>query len=174
MTAATHVLVALATVGLERSVTGLAPSLYSLPLIVVGALAPDIDNKGAIVRWSRWLQPWVGKTAARAIEAPVLALSGIIRSLFGHRGFLHTPIFCALLFAAGAVLEWEWLIHFAWGYATHLATDCCTVSGVPLLGPFSKVRVSVLPIRTGSVGELIAVGAVLIVFALTTWRSVLT
>lgn len=173
MTAATHVIVALASVGLECSFTGLAPSLCSLPFIVLGSLAPDIDNQGAIVRWSFWLRPWVGKTMARGIEAPVLALSGVIRSVFGHRGFLHTPIACALLFAAGTVLDYEWLIHFAWGYATHIAADCCTVSGVPLLGPFSKRRVSILPIRTGSVGELVAVGTVLTVLALTTWRSVL-
>lgn len=173
MTAATHVLVALASVGLERSFTGLAPSLFSLPWIVLGSLAPDIDNQGAIVRWSCWLRPLVGKPIARAIEAPLLALSGFIRSIFGHRGLFHTPIFCALLFAAGTVLKWEWLIHFAWGYATHIGADCCTVSGVPLLGPFSKRRFSILPIRTGSVGELIAVGTVLAVLALTTWRSVL-
>ena len=173
MTAATHVLVALASVGLERNFTGVFPSLFSLPLIVLGSLAPDIDNQGAIVRWGRWLQPWVGKRIARAIEAPLLALSGVVRSIFGHRGFLHTPIFCALLFAAGITLECEWLIHFAWGYATHIAADCCTVSGVPLLGPFTKGRVSILPIRTGSVGELVAVGTVLTVLAVTTWRSVL-
>jgi len=173
MTAATHVLVALASVGLERCFTGLAPSLLSLPIIVLGSLAPDVDNQGAIVRWGRWLEPWVGESIASMIEAPLLALSDITRSVFGHRGFLHTPIFCAILFTAGGVLKWEWLIHFAWGYATHIAADCCTVSGVPLLGPFDNRRVSILPIRTGSMGELVVVGAVLVVLALTTWRSVL-
>ena len=173
MTAATHVVVALATVELERSLTGSAPTLLSLPLIIIGSLAPDIDNSGAIVRWGRWLQPWIGEGPAKKIEAPLLATSEVIRSIFGHRGFLHTPIFCALLFAAATVLGWEWLIHFAWGYATHIAADCCTVSGVPLLGPFNKARFSILPIRTGSVGELAAVATVLFLLAVTTWRSAL-
>lgn len=173
MTAATHVLVALASVGLERYFTGVAPSFFSLPVIILGSLAPDIDNAGAIVRWGRWVRPLVGRTVAGAIDAPLLAISAVVRAIFGHRGFLHTPIFCALLFVAGTVLGWEWLIHFAWGYATHIAIDCCTVSGVPLLGPFNKGRFSILPIRTGSMGEWVAVGTVLTVLAVTTWRSVL-
>jgi len=173
MLAPTHVVLALASVVLEERLTGLAPSLAALPVIVLGSLAPDIDNGGAIVRLSRWLRPFIGMTLAWAIELPLMAISQVLRKVFGHRGFMHTPVCCALLFAAGSIMESDCMIHFAWGYATHIAADLCTVSGVPLMGPFISKRVSILPIRTGSSGELLVVGTILAVLALTTWRSVL-
>ena len=173
MTAATHVVVALASISIYESYFGGNASLLSLPVIVLGSLAPDIDNSGAIVRWRRWIKPFVGNLLADAIERALLGVSEVVRSIFGHRGFLHTPVFCSLLFAAGAVTGWEWVTHFAWGYATHLAADMCTVAGIPLLGPFRRERVSLLPIRTGSAGELVAVCAVLALLAIRSFGSVL-
>lgn len=173
MTAGTHVIVALASVALFESATHLVPPLWAMPVIVLGALAPDIDNQGAIVRWKRWLKPLLGESLAGGTEWLLLRISGVVRSFFGHRGFLHTPIFCSLLFVTGIVLGWAWLICFAWGYATHIAADCCTVSGVPLLGPFRRDKVSLLPIRTGSAGELVAVGVVLALTAVCSIGSML-
>jgi inner membrane protein len=173
MTAGTHVIVALASVALCEGCTGLRPSLWAIPVIVLGALAPDIDNKGAIVRWKRWMKPVLGDALAGGIEQLLLSFSGVVRSVFGHRGFLHTPVFCSLLFAAGIALGNVGVTHFAWGYATHLAADCCTVAGIPLLGPFQRNRFSLLPIRTGSAGELLAVCVVVAFTAAYSWFSVL-
>lgn len=83
--------------------------------------------------------------------------------LLGHRGLTHSLLGCAV--AAGLC----WLLApalgagVAIGFASHVAADACTPSGVPLLAPLSRGRWHVLPralrIPTGSWRELFVAGA---------------
>jgi membrane-bound metal-dependent hydrolase YbcI (DUF457 family) len=84
----------------------------------------------------------------------VQALATVIRELTGHRGATHW-LLAALLVAlpAFAFLGRHAGIYLGAGYLSHLALDMLTRSGVPLLGPFSKRRLHLLPaplrVRTG-------------------------
>jgi membrane-bound metal-dependent hydrolase YbcI (DUF457 family) len=60
------------------------------------------------------------------------------------------------------------------GYLMHIAADCCTVSGVPVFGPFSQQDRWLLPrrlrVRTGKIADsflaLLACGACLLLVAM--------
>lgn len=159
MTAGTHLVFSLSSLALIEACAGASPPLVALPLVALGSLAPDIDNQGAIVRLGRWTAPFIGNTAATAVEAPFLRASSLIRSALGHRGLLHSPLFCVLLYVLGSAFLGACGGWLAWGYATHLAADACTVSGVPAFAPFGWQRQSLLPIRTGGRGELVFAAA---------------
>ena len=76
------------------------------------------------------------------------AVGAVLRASTGHRGFTHT-LLGALVFTglvAGAALliarsvEWTLAVSAVWllGYASHLAADACTPSGIPLLGTSAR------------------------------------
>lgn len=72
-----------------------------------------------------------------------------------HRGPTHWLLTATLVclvvgVVAGMVVQtepyaWWILAGVAVGYGMHIAADCCTVSGVPVLGPFRKRPVWLLP-----------------------------
>jgi membrane-bound metal-dependent hydrolase YbcI (DUF457 family) len=163
MTGATHVVLALGTLGVQRYCTGLDLSPVGLAMIVVGALAPDLDGQGLIARPGRLCRRWIGRRWATLLNVPFLALSGWVRASFGHRGLLHTPFFAACLALLGAGMNLEWLIFFSWGYVTHLVGDLCTVAGIPVLGPYSWARYRILSVKTGSRGEIVVASILILV-----------
>ena len=79
---------------------------------------------------------------------PFAPLSVLVNRNLGHRGLMHSPIalFPVSLFALLIGLWWGWLPSFALvlGYASHLLTDACTVSGIPWLTARSA-RLHLLP-----------------------------
>ena len=153
MTGTTHVVLAVATFGVQQYFTGIGLHPWGACMIVIGALAPDIDGQGIIVRPGRWFVLLVGKSIASWLSYPTLALSAAVEAAFGHRGLLHTPFFLGCLAVTAYVMQYEWLTFLSWGYATHIIGDLCTVAGIPLLGPFSWKRFRILGVRNGSFGE---------------------
>lgn len=116
----------------------------------VGGLLPDIDHPTSRV----------GKRLS--------SISKIINTLFGHRGFTHS-ILAVLLFAYSLFILTsiipEVLIGFYLpfalglivGYASHLLLDMMTVSGIPLLYPFSKQSFRIAKFRTGQDDLLVSI-----------------
>lgn len=134
---------------------GLSPDLTA-PLMAaatLGALLPDLDAAEAKVKHVR-----IGQ-----IE-PFAPLSQLLHRTLGHRGFLHSlgglglvALFSLPLIFAGA---WQCAAALVLGYASHLALDACTRSGIPLLIGKAR-RFYLLPARlrfvTGSPSEEIVV-----------------
>lgn len=111
---------------------------------VIGSLFPDIDHRGS----------YLGRKAK--------ITSTITNALFGHRGITHSPIamtiFVFLLYMASKLFFISpiiklWFIGFFLGILSHIFLDMLTKGGVPLLYPFSKKKISLTNIKTGSVGE---------------------
>ena len=132
------------------------------PLITVaavGALIPDLDATQSLIR----------STQVAGIR-PFVPIAALLHGTFGHRGLIHSAfgllLFC-LLVALPLVFWWGTVpsLVLAVGYASHLAADACTKSGIPLLYP-RKARFHLLPsplrLSTGSQAE----DAVLAVFAM--------
>ena len=111
---------------------------------VIGSLFPDIDHKGS----------YIGRKAR--------ITSTVASVLFGHRGVTHSPIplgifplflyFASKLFIVSPLVK-IWFIGFFIGVLSHIFLDMLTKGGVPLLLPFSRKKISLTNIKTGSVGE---------------------
>ena len=125
----------------------------------VGALMPDLDATQSLLR----------STQVIGIR-PFVPVADVLHGLFGHRGLLHSLLgllLFSLLVALPLSFWWGWQpsLLLTVGYASHLAADACTKSGIPLLFP-RKRKYHLLPpslrLTTGSQAE----EAVLVAFAL--------
>lgn len=118
-------------------------------LAALGALLPDLDATQSQI-----------KHLSVAGIAPFAPLSVLLNRTLGHRGLLHSILGWGLatlillplaLFVSVAVP-----LALSLGYASHLVTDACTKSGIPLLYPKRK-RYHLLPhplrLTTGSQAE---------------------
>lgn len=118
-------------------------------LAALGALLPDLDAAQSQI-----------KHLSVAGFRPFAPLSLLLNRTFGHRGVLHsllgwgiaTLVLLPLTFVTGLAVP----LAISLGYASHLATDACTKSGIPLLYP-SRKRYHLLPrplrLTTGSQAE---------------------
>ena len=120
---------------------------------VLGGLAPDLDHRKSKITQKAGL---FGFVSSRMLK---------------HRGVLHAPatylVLAAVLFACiGAhSLTRAAICGLLAGTASHLLLDALTPSGIPLLWPLTKKRISLLPIQTGGridrlIGRLCLLGAV--------------
>ena len=137
----------------------------------LGALLPDLDAGAALAA-----QLSLGKVR------PLAPISAAMRGIFGHRGVMHSLVGIAVFAGPVAVLAWIWLglgaaVALLLGYASHLAADAYTVSGIPALYP-DKSRRFLLPrsarIVTGSFSEdviLLAAGEACVALLLTIMRA---
>jgi inner membrane protein len=130
---------------------------------IVGSLAPDIDGQGVITRPGTMLRRFFGRGVANVLDAIFQLISAAIRTMFGHRGFIHSPLIALCLIGGGQYLGWAWLMWFGGGYASHLLGDALTAGGIPLWSPISSRRVSLSGMKTGSRTEY-ALARVLLVF----------
>lgn len=134
---------------------------------VIGSLLPDIDHTRSKISRS-----------SVAAQMTAYAVSAVTK----HRGFLHTPLcifLCMVLFGATInILQDDnlqmilWSVYFGLlpGMLSHLMLDTCNPGGIMWLYPLSNKKFSILPIKTGSFGE-IAVAIVLAVI-LAAWYGV--
>ena len=125
----------------------------TVALSTIGGLMPDIDHPSSKA----------GKKAG--------IFSTVINKIFGHRGFLHTPLFIFLFF----ILLNYFLINkdlnyftpllyvYCVGYVSHLFLDLLTVSGILLFFPFSKKKISITKLKTGGIGEDVTRGLLVII-----------
>jgi membrane-bound metal-dependent hydrolase YbcI (DUF457 family) len=82
--------------------------------------------------------------AVLPVAMAIGAIGTAVRMLTGHRGFTHTlwgaAAFTCLVGTIAFLLtgsgQWALPVSAVWllGYASHLAADACTPSGIPLLG----------------------------------------
>jgi len=122
--------------------------------LIIGSLAPDIDGEGSVAYLGNWLPRHVTpKPVVALLNGLGRTISGVIRSIFGHRKTLHWPVIGGLLILLGSFWQAEWLFWFGVGYVLHILGDSLTVSGVPLLGPLSKRDFSFCPMVTGKFFE---------------------
>lgn len=132
--------------------------IISVPLIimsVVGSLLPDLDHPSS--------------TLGRKFKFISYPLS----SVFGHRGFIHSPFFCLLIgllmqfFYDKVPVEYQHIylgmsLGVFVGYLSHLALDFLTVSGIPLLSPISKKKYRLMKLKSGR-HESIVMGTLAVV-----------
>lgn len=112
------------------------------------------------------LAGWLIQLAAALLNIVSHALSKLVRFVSGgHREGTHWVVVWALLSAAVFALTAPLAaldgkpyvgIGFCVGYLSHLCSDGCTRSGIPLV-PYTSLRLHLLPrllrIRTGTAGE---------------------
>lgn len=144
MRGATHALAGL-TIGmiLARG----APVEVAAGLITagaLGALVPDLDHPQSV------LSNRVG-------------IVGLPFRILSHRGVTHSIVAAAAILLLAGMVPSEWrpyAIAAALGYSSHIVLDGLTISGVPLLWPWSQ-RFRLSNIRTGGLSErLFCIGLV--------------
>jgi len=104
---------------------------------LLGSLFPDIDSPTSKI--SKHI-PFIPK---------------IINKIFGHRGFIHSPmlyILLGLLFNTLQTNGWQkyFLNGFLIGCTAHLIQDILTIGGIPLLYPFDKRKINLGFFKSGS------------------------
>lgn len=137
--------------------------------LVIGSLAPDIDGEGSIAYWGNFLPRYVTpRIVVSLLNWLGQSVSGLIRSIFGHRNLFHWPVIGLGFAVAGSLLGLDWLLWFGLGYTLHIFGDSLTKSGVPLFGPIYQGDISFTTMVTGKwVESLFGVGLWLFVgFAL--------
>jgi inner membrane protein len=147
----THIAIGTSFGVLVATSTDQAPTFWEWTALLVGSLAPDLDEGHALIaRPGSILARFLPKTLRIILDGIGLAVSAFCLWLFGHRQLLHWPIVALALIASGLVLEFSPLVWFGWGYLLHILADGCTRGGVPLWAPLSRKRVCFFRLRTGS------------------------
>lgn len=136
----THVLAGVSSLWLMELVPfAIGPNNISLLVAVAafGSLLPDLDAAESKIK----------HLSIKGIKPFYLPAQAVHRH-FAHRGFSHSLIGLALLalVAATFIPWWGWPVWLALtlGYASHLAADACTRSGIRWLFPQRK-RYHLLP-----------------------------
>lgn len=148
----THLLLGATSICLLRPLPGVLTPDDLAPMLAFsafGALLPDLDAAGSTIKYLR-----IGGLT------PFVPVADALHHRFGHRGALHSlrglGILALLLSPLLLWLPGHWVGALLLGYASHLAGDACTKSGIPLLYPSAK-RHHLLPRRfrltTGSQAE---------------------
>lgn len=153
-----HVALALAVPLAGAALTGgpLPASAAAWAGLLIGALAPDIDGGGSVAYWGNFLPRPITPGPIRALLNGVgTTVSGVVRSIFGHRNTLHWPLIGVALAGLGWYVSLDWLLWFGAGYVLHILGDALTKSGVPLLGPLWTGDISFSPMKTGGPAEAV-------------------
>ena len=88
------------------------------------------------------------------LDAVGVGISSFIRTLLGHRGPLHWPLWGIVIMLAARVGNLPpWAFWLGFGYAAHILGDALTKSGVPLFGPLSDRDISLTPMTVGGFVE---------------------
>jgi Predicted membrane-bound metal-dependent hydrolases len=119
-------------------------ALATTAISTLGSLIPDIDHKNSKI-----------SNTAKPVGA-------VVNTIFGHRGLFHFWLFYLGLGVAGIIVYPQYITYICalvMGIGTHLLLDAQNPMGIPLFYPFSKKRIHMLKIKTGSKTEsLLAMG----------------
>ena len=147
----THALAGVASLWVLQSASSLTPDTLAPMTIFValGALLPDLDASQSQIKY-----------LSLGGVTPFAPLSVLLNRTLGHRGVLHSLVgwgAATLLVLPLSLFAPLYVpLTLSLGYASHLATDACTKSGIPLLFPNRK-RYHLLPrplrLTTGSAAE---------------------
>lgn len=113
---------------------------------ILGAFLPDIDSPNSKIR--------------RFIRKKLTGNPTPKKNIINHRREPHMPLIWAILFSSILFFVKEpILLTFIYGLIvgvySHLFIDMFNPAGIPLCGPISKRRVSIMFIKASSVGEYI-------------------
>lgn len=104
----------------------------------LGGIFPDIDSKHSIA------------------STDLKIISFIARHTFGHRGVIHTPVFCLVtslimfLFTFfSKTIPYTLSVGFFFGCILHLAQDSFTRRGIMWLFPINKKYYSIFSLKSG-------------------------
>ena len=151
MLSRTHILIGISTLwGLAVIPDALTRDNVALlaGVATFGALLPDLDA----------VESKIKSLSIKGVR-PFAPFADMANQVWGHRGFLHSPLALGLL---GVILipslywvDWQVPLALWLGYGSHLMADSCTRTGIPG-SPFTK-RIFLLPkkwrILTGSSAE---------------------
>lgn len=146
--------------------TDIGVVLIGVPLIlcsIFASLLPDLDHPGSIL----------GKKV-RFISCP-------LSRLFGHRGFIHSPLLCL---AIGVLMHSFYpsipsnfqptylgmSLGITIGFASHLFLDALTKTGVPLFSPISNKKYRLMKLHTGKHEWAAIILLTIITTAIVTYR----
>ncbi len=147
----THVAIGTSFGVLVATTTDEPLTLLEWTSLLVGSLAPDLDQGNALIsRPGSLLFRFLPKGPRVFLDVLGMAASKLLFSLFGHRNFIHWPVLALSFIGCGILFEFAPLVWFGWGFLLHIVADACTRGGAPLLGPFSRRRFCLFPLRTGS------------------------
>lgn len=124
-------------------------------LAALGSLAPDLDDAGSSIARSGGLVTRAG--------------AWIVERTLRHRGPLHSALAVVAAFVAGELLGAHFGLHgagavVAYGWASHVLTDACTIRGVPLFWPLRRRHLCLPPkLATGGLIEALVVVAGLLI-----------
>lgn len=136
----------------------IVPMLLLIGVTYVGGLFPDIDTKTSI------------------ISKKMKLTSKILSSLFGHRGFLHSPLFVFMMTLIGwlifkhyNIMDYFYIyLGFTVGMLMHLTCDMATKGGLPLMYPYTRKRFSISVLESGSKWEPITLTFICVLAAIVT------
>lgn len=143
----------------EHSVPAMAAVCASA---AVAALLPDVDHA----------RSYIGRRLP--------GISHLVQWIFGHRTITHSLLGLAAfgVLAVSAARAWSVPDHVLagafLGYASHLASDAATPSGIPLFYPFSRrrYRLPVPAVPTGSAREALVLVIAAMASAGAVWNLV--
>ncbi len=135
MTYKTHFLGGICAVAMVNTVVPMDNVLLTAAVGGFAALVPDMDK------------------AESKIGNKLGALSEMIESTFGHRGFIHTPILYVVLFLLMGSLPSFISIGFLVGALSHLVLDTFNRTGIMWLFPLTKKKFSLASVKTRSGAE---------------------
>lgn len=126
---------------------------------MIGSLLPDIDSRTS------------------KLGSKMKITSFLANKLFGHRGFLHSPLFIVFvmwllnfIFTKNGIQDYSLLWQgLAFGMINHLMCDMMTKGGIPILYPFFKLKLSFTNMKSGSKWELIPLILVCILTVVATY-----
>lgn len=156
----THVLAGITSLWLLKPSGAMTSGniLLLVSLAAFGSLLPDLDARESKAKWLE-----IGGVA------PLAPVAVVANGLWGHRGFLHSPVALILLALPLALVSrwWGWPFAVAlWlGYGSHLLLDGCTRSGISAW-PRTDARIHFLPARLRFVTGSMAEDAVFVVLAI--------
>ncbi len=130
-----------ASAGIALYGAGFLPCFFGC---CMGELFPDLD---------------LPTSSAGKVFHPI---SVVFNKLFGHRGFLHSPMFGLIIagisyFFIHETIAQRFFVGFSIGYFLHLFQDSFTKGGIRWFFP-AKKRITLFPIKSGNPLEYIITG----------------
>lgn len=103
-------------------ITPISNKYLFFPLVIFGALLPDIDHKGSTIN-------------------RMIPVTNFLANFFKHRGFFHSVFPILIIYAIFSAFGFATAgIYLGIGYFSHLLSDAFTKLGVNFLHPFSRLH----------------------------------
>lgn len=100
-----------------------------------------------------------------------------INKAFGHRGLFHSPIlYLVIAYFLRNILPFPILLGGLVGVGSHLFLDMFNSTGIPVLYPLSRSKISFAKIKTRSAGEtffalLLIIAIIIVVYTMITNKT---